>query len=348
MPNKNWQAQRVTIKDIAKAAAVDPSTITRALQGSDRVKPATREKIVQLAADMGYVPNMAARTLVNRRSRLVGVVIPDMTNPFFADLAQGIEDEAAKHGLRILIRNTEGAEAAERDAINLFLELKVDGLLVPMARCPQSYYDELQSGVPVIHINRDDATHHVSCDPVKGSLLVMQHLLELGHRRIGFVTGPAGPAREPKTFAYRQALAEAQLDYDPDLIFTFDGMLASTENIVAEILKLADRPSAVFASVMERIKEIGTRLAIGAKKKDIVVQFLAEAVLISVSGGLAGVVIGIISSALITKFADILTMVSPGSVIIAFFVSASIGVIFGYSPAKRASERDPIESLRHE
>ena len=104
----------------------------------------------------------------------------------------------------------------------------------------------------------------------------------------------------------------------------------------------------MFASVMERIKEIGTRLAIGAKKKDIVVQFLAEAVLISVSGGLAGVIIGIISSALITKFADILTLVSPGSVIVAFFVSASVGVIFGYSPAKRASERDPIESLRYE
>lgn len=104
----------------------------------------------------------------------------------------------------------------------------------------------------------------------------------------------------------------------------------------------------MFASVMERIKEIGTRLAIGAKKMDIVVQFLAEAVLISVTGGLIGVLLGIISSLLITKFAGILTIVSPISVLIAFFVSASVGVIFGYSPAKRASERDPIESLRYE
>ena len=104
----------------------------------------------------------------------------------------------------------------------------------------------------------------------------------------------------------------------------------------------------MFATVMERIKEIGTRLAIGAQKKDIVVQFLAEAVLISVSGGLIGVIIGIVSSYLITEFADILTVVTPVSVIIAFVVSASVGVIFGYSPAKRASEKDPIESLRHE
>jgi len=104
----------------------------------------------------------------------------------------------------------------------------------------------------------------------------------------------------------------------------------------------------MFASVMERIKEIGTRLAIGAQKRDIVVQFLAEAVLISVTGGLIGVILGIVASFLITELADILTIVTPVSVIIAFVVSASVGVIFGYSPAKRASERDPIESLRHE
>ncbi|MCK5135228.1 MAG: ABC transporter permease [Bacteroidales bacterium] len=104
----------------------------------------------------------------------------------------------------------------------------------------------------------------------------------------------------------------------------------------------------MFASVMERIKEIGVRLAIGAQKKDIVVQFLAEAVLISVIGGLLGVIIGIVASLLITRFADIMTVVTPISVIIAFVVSASVGVIFGYSPAKRASERDPIESLRYE
>ena len=104
----------------------------------------------------------------------------------------------------------------------------------------------------------------------------------------------------------------------------------------------------MFASVMERIKEIGTRLAIGAQKMDIVVQFLAEAVLISVTGGLIGVIIGIVASYLITEFAGILTIVTPLSVIISFVVSASVGVIFGYSPAKRASERDPIESLRYE
>ena len=104
----------------------------------------------------------------------------------------------------------------------------------------------------------------------------------------------------------------------------------------------------MFASVMERIKEIGTRMAIGAKKMDIVIQFLSEAVLISVTGGIIGVILGVITSMLITRFTNILTIISPFSVLVAFVVSASVGIIFGYSPAKRASERDPIESLRYE
>jgi len=104
----------------------------------------------------------------------------------------------------------------------------------------------------------------------------------------------------------------------------------------------------MFATVMERIKEIGIRLALGAKKADIIAQFLSEAILISVSGGLIGVILGVVFSKLIMKFTGILTIISPGSIIVAFGVSAVIGVIFGISPAKRAAQRDPIESLRYE
>jgi putative ABC transport system permease protein len=104
----------------------------------------------------------------------------------------------------------------------------------------------------------------------------------------------------------------------------------------------------MFASVMERIKEIGTRMAIGAKKMDIVVQFLSEAVLISVTGGFIGIFLGVIMAKLIEQIAGIMTIVSFFSIFIAFGVSAAVGVIFGYSPAKRASEKDPIESLRYE
>jgi putative ABC transport system permease protein len=101
----------------------------------------------------------------------------------------------------------------------------------------------------------------------------------------------------------------------------------------------------MYASVMERIKEIGTRMAIGAKKMDIVVQFLSEAVLISVTGGFIGIFLGVIMAKLIEQVAGIMTIVS---FFIAFGVSAAVGVVFGYRPAKNASEKDPIESLRYE
>lgn len=104
----------------------------------------------------------------------------------------------------------------------------------------------------------------------------------------------------------------------------------------------------MYATVMERIKEIGTRLAIGAKRSDIVAQFLSESVLISVVGGLIGVGLGVVLSKLITRFADIETVVTFGSIVLSFGVSAAVGVIFGFSPARRAARRSPIESLRYE
>jgi putative ABC transport system permease protein len=102
----------------------------------------------------------------------------------------------------------------------------------------------------------------------------------------------------------------------------------------------------MLASVMQRIREIGTRQAVGASRKDIIVQFLSESTLISIVGGLIGVVFGFILAWLITEFADILTIVTPFSVLVAFGVSAAVGIVFGYLPAKRAADQDPVESLR--
>lgn len=102
----------------------------------------------------------------------------------------------------------------------------------------------------------------------------------------------------------------------------------------------------MLSSVMERIREIGLRQAIGASRKDIVVQFLAESTLISISGGIAGIVLGVALSKIITAIFDIKTIISIFSVVIAFGVSALVGISFGYLPAKRASDQDPVESLR--
>jgi putative ABC transport system permease protein len=104
----------------------------------------------------------------------------------------------------------------------------------------------------------------------------------------------------------------------------------------------------MLASVMERIREIGVRMATGATKRDIVLQFLSEATIISVTGGIIGIILGVVFAELITQATGILTIISPLSLIISFGVSAAIGILFGYMPAKRASEQDPVETLRYE
>jgi putative ABC transport system permease protein len=104
----------------------------------------------------------------------------------------------------------------------------------------------------------------------------------------------------------------------------------------------------MLASVMERTKEIGIRRASGATKKDVVFQFLSEAIIISVSGGVIGILLGVIFAVVIQRVTDILTIVKPLSIVVSFGVSAFIGILFGYMPAKRASDQDPVESLRYE
>jgi len=120
------------------------------------------------------------------------------------------------------------------------------------------------------------------------------------------------------------------------------GVIASISLIVGGIGIM----NIMLASVMERIREIGTRQAIGASRKDIIVQFLSESTLISVSGGIIGIILGVALSKIITAMFDIKTIISVFSIFIAFGVSVLVGITFGYLPAKRASEQDPVESLR--
>lgn len=238
--------RRVTIKDVARAAGVDPSTVTRALQGSERVRQKTREKIVAIAKDMDYVPNQAARTLVTQRSHLIGLVIPDLTNPFFADLSRGIDTEAKQHGLNVLIRNTDGNRQVEQAAIRLFVEMKVDGIIAPASRCSRKFYQSVPSSVPIVHVNRDDTEHHVCCDREAGTRAMVEHLIALGHRRIAFVKGP-GPAAAAKYEGYRSVMAANFLPHGDELLLRFSGQLEHAAVLARRVLRLEPRPTAVFA-----------------------------------------------------------------------------------------------------
>ncbi|MCF8233535.1 MAG: ABC transporter permease [Bacteroidales bacterium] len=129
-----------------------------------------------------------------------------------------------------------------------------------------------------------------------------------------------------------------------DLLNIVLGAIASISLIVGGIGIM----NIMLASVMERIREIGVRMATGARKKDIIFQFLSEATLISISGGFLGILLGILLSKIIMKAFNIMTIISPWSIIISFGVAAFIGILFGYMPAKRAANQDPVESLRHD
>jgi putative ABC transport system permease protein len=104
----------------------------------------------------------------------------------------------------------------------------------------------------------------------------------------------------------------------------------------------------MLASVLERIREIGVRRSIGATKRDIILQFLSEATLISITGGIIGIILGVVMARIITETTDILTIVSGWSILISFGVSATVGIVFGYLPARKAAEQDPVTSLRHD
>ncbi|MBZ0241610.1 MAG: FtsX-like permease family protein, partial [Bacteroidales bacterium] len=104
----------------------------------------------------------------------------------------------------------------------------------------------------------------------------------------------------------------------------------------------------MLASVMERIREIGVRRSVGANKRDIIFQFLAEATLISISGGLFGILLGVIMAKIITESTEILTIVSAWSIVLSFGVAATVGIVFGYLPARKAAQQDPVTSLRHD
>jgi putative ABC transport system permease protein len=135
-----------------------------------------------------------------------------------------------------------------------------------------------------------------------------------------------------------------QEQHTKDIFNIVLGAIASISLIVGGIGIM----NIMLASVLERIKEIGIRQAMGARKSDIILQFLTEATLISITGGLIGIVLGIVLSKIIMRITGILTIVSPLSILISFGVSATVGIIFGYMPAKRASEQNPVSSLRYE
>jgi LacI family repressor for deo operon, udp, cdd, tsx, nupC, and nupG len=250
------------MEDIAELAGVSVATVSRALSGSSAVTTQTREKVEHAAARAGYVVNHAARGLRLQRSHQLLVILPTIANAFFADVVLGVEDEAQAAGYSVLVGSTEGSVQREEALARHLLTGAVDGLLVLTGRRAQPWATMADAGHRVVAISEDiprASTALVSIDNRAAARDAVRHLITLGHRRIGFLSGPARNILTVQRFrGYAAALSEAGIPQDADLVT--DGQYSFADGAAGfrRLCAGRQRPTAVFCCNDE--------LAIGAMR----------------------------------------------------------------------------------
>lgn len=259
----------VTIKDLAKVAGVSPSTVSRALNDSPLISLETKRRIQRLAEELGYERNELARGLVKGSFGALGLIVPDIINPFFAEITKGVEEVARSRGFGVVLCTTEGEEAREADYVQLLRRKRVDGLIIASVTLDDPCLANLQrSKVPFVLVSRLSQrvkAPYVVVDDRKGGRLAVEHLVSLGHEKIAFVGGPANvySSRE-RMHAYRQVLRERGLPCRREwIIFSAFTQQAGRE-AGRRLLSCPDRPTAIFAAndlialgIMEAAEELG-------------------------------------------------------------------------------------------
>jgi LacI family repressor for deo operon, udp, cdd, tsx, nupC, and nupG len=241
------------IEDVARLAGVSTATVSRALSDPERVSPAARERVLEAVAQVGYRPNHAARSLRSAKSRMVLVVLPDVANPFFPRILQGIEDALFEAGYGMIIGNLDGAPEKEAHFAAFLATGHVDGAILLNGHLiggPDG--ERLASAVPLVALCEaipDAGIPQVDVDNRGAARAATLHLARAGHGRIAYLTGPADNVLERERFAgYRDGLAEAGLPFRPDLVIAGDYTLASGAAAGAAIAAWPQPPDAVFCS----------------------------------------------------------------------------------------------------
>jgi LacI family transcriptional regulator, repressor for deo operon, udp, cdd, tsx, nupC, and nupG len=180
-----------TIHDIAAMCGVAPSTVSRALSTPDRVNIRTRERIQKVAAELNYIPNSQAKALTSGRTGAVGVLVPDITNPFYFDLIRGTQLQLKAAGYTQLLVDTEESEEVEASAVQQ-LQKSADGIIVAAPRLTDEGLLAAAAAMPLVAINRDVAgVPAVIIDTPAATSQALNHLISLGHRKVAYVSGPA-------------------------------------------------------------------------------------------------------------------------------------------------------------
>jgi LacI family transcriptional regulator len=252
-----------TIKDVAQAASVSTATVSHVINGTRPVSEETQHRVLQAMEDLNYQLNAVARGLRTKKTRLLALVIPDITNPFFTDFARGFQDAADQRDYVVIVCNTDRDLQRELRYLDMLRQQQVDGLaLNPAGVTARDLKQLLKAQVSVVLVGSqiDDPNFDVvMVDNVRGGQDAVQHLIDLGHVRIGLVSGPRTTSSGMLRYqGYCQALEANRLSFEEQLVeegdFTYEGGYACMQRLLA----LESRPTAVFAT--------SDVMALGAKK----------------------------------------------------------------------------------
>jgi LacI family transcriptional regulator len=242
-----------TIKDVALHAGVSVTTVSHVVNATRFVSKSASQRVNDAISELKYVPSALARSLKNNRTHTIGMMIPNCSNPFFAELIRGIEDTCFAANFNVILCNSDDDSNKQRKYIRVLKEKQVDGLIV-FSSGGDSELSNLLREIEMPQILLDREVDHVNADLVEvdheaGAWIATRHLIDLGHRRIACITGPLelAPARQ-RLFGYRRALSEAGFGITP--AWEIDGGFTSEMGYTAmqRMLVLGQTPTAVFAS----------------------------------------------------------------------------------------------------
>jgi LacI family transcriptional regulator len=248
--------RKPTVKDIARLANISHTTVSRALNDRPRVSRRTKERVRAIARRLNYQPNVAARSLKIRRTKTLGLVITTIINPFYPELAQGIENTAREMGYNIILCSTNYDIDLEKKHIDMLRGRGVDGIIFTSTHTRDPNVEGLiNERFPIILVNRkiyDQAVanrvDYVVVNNVQGGGMAVDHLIRMGHRRIGIITGlPESSASIERLEGAKRALAHHGLALDAELVVAGDFLMTSGELAAKTFSNMQPRPTAVFA-----------------------------------------------------------------------------------------------------
>jgi LacI family transcriptional regulator len=261
-----------TIKEIAKIANVSAMTVSRALNNNPRVREKTRKKIQTIAKQLGYRPNRIARSLVSKRSQLISLIVADIANQYFSELARGIEDKAREYGYNVIFCSTDNDSETLKTYVRLMMEVGVDGFILAAVRLKEPIVEELaDQHFPVVLVNRElkeKKANSVVIDNHAGAYLVVEHLINCGYEKIGIITGDLNLSTGIERFeGYRKALRDYGIPFHED--YSSQGPFTQAHGCRAatKMLSRKNRPEAIFAAsdnialgVMDAAGSLGLRI----------------------------------------------------------------------------------------